>query len=335
MNRRELVAWMAASPLAWTGGAALAQAKLTVPIATWGSPTHINIVEFLNPLEAFLKARTDGRISVQHFPAGQLAQDSDMAVAIPTGKVRMAWTTVALWSGLIPDAKVGDAPTGLTMQQLAAATDGPGGIKALLDRQFQAKGATLLAVTDLGPTVIVSNRKILTPADLKNVRIRVYSEGTAALFRELGAAPLQIPFADIYTSLQRGTIDAALIGFQGVQSQRMYEIAKFLLIPASFVGTGLMGYAANLPWWRSIPDADRALLSEGIAQAEKHCRSRIIQDREALAAEYRNRGMTATSLDNTMPEYRVWADATAPLLKLAEQGLSKEIMAPIRAQLRS
>lgn len=312
---------------------ARAQARLTVPIATWGSPTHINIVEFVGPLEAFLKEKTKGEVAVQHFPAGQLANDADMAVAVSTGKVKVGWSTLALWSGIIPDARVADAPTGLTMQQFAAATDGADGMKAVLDKQMQAKGAKLLAVTDLGPVVIVSNKKVLTPADLKGVRIRVFSEGTASLFRELGAAPLQIPFADVYTSLQKGTIDAALIGFQGVQSQRMYEIAKFLVIPASFVGTGLQGYVGNAAWWNGLTEADRKVVAEGIAAAEAHCRRKIIEDRNSLAEAYRKQGMTVTSLEASMPEYKAWAEATAPVLVKAEQALSKEIMAPVKRQI--
>jgi len=312
---------------------ARAQARLTIPIATWGSPTHINIVEFIGPLETFLKEKTQGQIAVQHFPAGQLANDADMAVAVSTGKVKLGWSTLALWSGIIPDARVADAPTGLTMQQFAAATDGADGVKAVLDKQMQAKGAKLLAVTDLGPVVIVSNKKVLTPVDLKGVRIRVFSEGTASLFRELGAAPLQIPFGDVYTSLQKGTIDAALIGFQGVQSQRMYEISKFLLIAASFVGTGLQGYVSNLAWWNGLAEADRKIVSEGIAAAETRCRRKIIEDREKLAEEYRKQGMTVTSLEAAMPEYKTWAEATAPVLAKAEQTLSKEILAPVKRQL--
>jgi TRAP-type transport system periplasmic protein len=316
-----------------TWESARAQARLTLPIATWGSPTHINIVEFIGPLDAFLKERTQGQIAVQHFPAGQLANDADMAVAVSTGKVKMGWSTLALWSGIIPDARVADAPTGLSMEKFAAATDGADGIKAVLDKEMRKKGAMLFAVTDLGPVVIVSNRQILTPADLKGVRIRVFSEGTASLFRELGSAPLQIPFGDVYTSLQKGTIDAALIGFQGVQSQRMYEIAKFLVIPASFVGTGLQGYVGNLAWWNGLAEADHKIIGQGIAVSEAHCRRKIIEDRQKLAEDYRARGMTVTSLDASMPEYKAWAEATAPVLARAEQTLSKEIMASIKQQI--
>lgn len=334
LTRRAFTRLAAAAPFGLgLAHSAHAQARLTLPIATWGSPTHINIVEFIGPLETFLKDRTQGQVAVQHFPAGQLANDADMAVAVSTGKVKIGWSTLALWSGIVPDARVADAPTGLTMQQFAAATDGVDGIKAVLDKQMQTKGAKLLAVTDLGPVVIVSNKKVTTPADLKGVRIRVFSEGTASLFRELGAAPLQIPFADVYTSLQKGTIDAALIGFQGVASQRMYEISKFLVIPASFVGTGLQGYVGNLAWWNGLAEADRKIVGEGIATAEAHCRRKIIEDRQNLAEDYRKHGMTVTSLEASMPEYKTWADATAPVLAKAEQTLSKEIVAPVRRQL--
>ena len=335
MDRRYFLNSLAAGAFSASGLAPTqAQSKLTIPIATWGSPSHINIVQFIQPLEAFLKERTDGRITVQHYPAGQLASDRDVPVAIPTGRIKVAWSTLALWSGLVPDVGIADAPTGLTMEQLAKATDGENGIKAVLDRAFQSKASKLLAVTDLGPTVIVSSKPIVAPSDLKSLRIRVYSEGSAALFKELGAAPLQIPFGDVYTSLQRGTIDAALIGFQGVQSQRMYEIAKYLLIPASFVGTGLQGYVANLQWWRSIPDGDRKLVAEGVAKAEAHCRAEIIRDRGNLESDYRSKGMTIVSLDSGMPEYKAWADAVAPLLAQAEQKLSKDILAPVYQQMK-
>jgi TRAP-type C4-dicarboxylate transport system substrate-binding protein len=333
-TRRRFNALLASLPVfIGAGTKAHAQARLTLPIATWGSPTHINIVEFLKPLEEFLAAKAAGRIVVQHFPAGQLANDAEMPVAIPTGKVKVGWVTMALWSGLVPDVRVGDAPTGLTMEQFGRAIHGPGGIKAALDRQFQEKNAKILAITDLGPVVIVSNKLVMTPADLKGVRIRVFSEGTAALFRDLGAAPLQIPFGDVYASLQRGTIDAALIGFQGVKSQRMYEIAKYLLIPASFVGTGLQGYVANLAWWNGLADADRKLVAEGVALAEAQCQKKIVEDRETLAKEYRDRGMTVTSLSSAMPEYKVWADATAPILANAEKTLSQAVVASVRRQL--
>jgi TRAP-type C4-dicarboxylate transport system substrate-binding protein len=113
----------------------------------------------------------------------------------------------------------------------------------------------------------------------------------------------------------------------------MYEITKFLLIPASFCGTGLQGYVANLPWWSGIAEADRKLVSDAVAVAETDCQKAVIADREVLAKEYAEKGMTVTSLLPEMPEYKQWATATAPVLDGAAKALSPAIMAPVLRQL--
>jgi len=304
-------------------------AKLTVPVATWGGPNHDNIVHFVPPLQQSLIRQSGGKIDLRHYPAGQLAEDVDMPIAIPTGKVRFGWTTVAGWSGVIPDVGIIDRPTGLSMHQMARAADMEGGIKEVLDRQFREKGATLLALTDIGPPALVSNKEVLKPSDLEGLRVRVYSEGSAQMARAFGAAPLQMAFADVYTAMQRGTIDAAMMGFQGVASQRMNEVASHVLVPASFFGTGLMGWAANREWWDGLAPEDREIVGTGIREAELIARYEIIRIREGLADQYRELGMEVTILDPSMPEFELWQAATQPLWEQAKQDLSADVIAPV------
>ena len=304
-------------------------ADLVIPLATWGSPTHVNIINFVGPLEQALQKRSNGRISLKHYPAGQLAEDVDMPIAIPTGKVKFGWVTPAGWSGLIPDVKVLDAPFGLTMEQAATAEDAPGGIREVLDKQFRAKGATLLAVTDIGPTAFVSNRKVVAPKDFEGLKVRVYSEGGMEMMSHLGAAPTKLAFAEVYTAMQRGTIDAAMIGYQGIASQRMYEVAKFALVPASFFGTGSQGWVANLRWWEGLPADDRKIVAEAIREAELICRAELIKGRETLREEYRAKGMDVVILDPSMPEFAKWSESMSPFLEKAKKDLSKEIVAAV------
>lgn len=306
--------------------------ELVVPIATWGSPTHINIETFVGKLEEVLAATDGGRISIKHYPSGQLAEDADMPIAIPSGKVKFGWVTLNGWSGVSQDVKIADAPAGLTMQQLEQATDAEDGLKAVLDRQFRAKGTTLLAVTPLGPAVFVTNKPAISPADFDGMIIRVFSEGLATLSQAIGAAPVNMPFADVYTALQRGTIDGAITGFQGVASQKMYEVAQYLLIPASFTGAGgYQGWAANAEWWDGLDEADREILSKAIREAELYSRQQIVADRENLADFYREKGMTVVELTPDMPEYAEWVAVTTPLMEAAERELSPEILAPVKA----
>jgi len=307
-------------------------AELEVPVATWGSPNHINVKTFVGKLEESVKAKSGGAIAIKHYPSGQLAEDADMPVAIPAGKVKFGWVTLNGWSGVTPDVKIADAPAGLTMKQLEKATDTKGGIKDVLDKQFRKKGSTLLAVTPLGPTVFVTNELATAPSDFAGKKIRVYSEGTATLAKALGAAPVKLPFADVYTALQRGTIDGAITGFQGVGSQKMYEVVKFLLVPASFTGAGgYQGWVANAKWWDGLSDAHRSILAEAIREAELYSRKEIIEDRNKLADFYREQGMTVTELTPDMKEYGSWVGATKPLMEAAEKELSAEVLAPVKA----
>jgi TRAP-type C4-dicarboxylate transport system substrate-binding protein len=329
-RRRLLALAPVAASLALTRHAA-AQSKVTVPFATWGSPTHINIVSFLPVLEAALQRDTGGRITVRHYPAGQLAQDVDMPIAIPTGKVKFGWVTVQNWSGLVRDVGALALPSAMTMEEVAKATDKPGGFKEVLDKQFRARGATLLAMTDIGAPAIVSSKKVVGPDDLKGLRVRAPSEGHAELVKQLNAAPVAIPFGEVYPAMQHGTIDAAVIGFQGIQSQRMYEISKYALVPGSYTGIGMQGFAANLQWWNGLAPADREIIAKAIREAELACRESIIKDRVGLAEQYRQKGMEVTMLEPAMPEFAAWKKATDPLIARAQASLSKEIMAPILA----
>lgn len=323
---RILIAAALAAPLA----GAHAQQPLEVPLATWGSPTHINITEFLGPLEDSLYRQTGGRITVQHFPGGQIAQGTDMPIALPSGRVRMGWITIPTFSGLVPDVRINDAPFGLSLAQSHRAMDMPGGFKEVLGAQFEARGIKLLAMNDLGPAAIVSNRKLESPADFEGLRVRVYSEGGARLMQALGAAPVNMPFADVYPAMQRGTIDASLIGFQGILSQRMYEVSKFTLVPASFLGMTLQGYAANLDWWNGLDAADREILTAAIREAELICRYMIVRDRTSIASQLEELGMEVTILDSGSEAFPAWQEAVSPFLDSAEQELSAEILAPAR-----
>ncbi len=334
LTRRNFNALLASLPgVLACGGALRADPAVTIQVASWGSPSHINIAEFVPVLEQYLAEHSGGRIAVRHFPSGQLAQDSEMPVAIPTGRVQVGWTTLAVWSGLVPDAGIGSLPAGLTMDQFARAIEGENGLHAVLDRQFRQKNARLFAVTDLGPVAIVSKKPMLGPEDFKGVRTRVFSEGTARLLQALGGAPLQIPFADVYTALQRGTIDAAVVGFQGVQSQRLYEVCDYLMTPASFCGTGLQGYAGNLEWWDDLEAGDQTLIEAGMKAAELHCRDAIAADRTQLEERYRAEGMEVVALEAGMPEHSAWREAVAPVLEQEKANYSAEILAPVLEQM--
>lgn len=296
-----------------------------VPLATWGGANHVGVRQFVPALEQALKDNQPNTIGFRHFPGGQVGQDKDMPVGIPTGQVKLGWITVNGWSGTVPDTKIMDAPTGMTMAQLDAVIEKPKGLMSALQSKFEAKNSVLLGLADLGPPAIVSKVALKTPEDMKGKKVRVFSEGQAQAVRAFGGSPVTIPFSDVYSAMQYGTVDAAILGFQGVDSQRMYEVSKFVLVPASFLGTTMMGWAANKPWLESLSQVNRAALIKSVDQASHSNRKAIIEEIDTLTKQYRDRGMEVTILTPEMPEFAAWKTATAPLLDRTLKQLSPDV----------
>ena len=312
-------------------GLALADA-VKIPLATWGGANHVGVRHFPGAFEAALERNAPGRFVLEHFPGGQIAQDRDMPLAIPTGQVKMGWITVNGWTGTVSDTRVMDAPTGLTIEGLAKLTDQPGGIMEILQEGFRERNAVLVGLADLGPPAIVSQKPIKTPEDFRGLRVRVFSEGQAAAVTAFGGTPVTVPFADVYSAVQYGTVDAAILGFQGIDSQRMYEVSKYALVPASFMGTTMMGWAVNLPWFEELSEGDRAAFLKSADEAARENRAEIIQEIDTLSAQYRELGMELTMLAPDTAEYAAWQEATRPLLDTSLQQLTPELAAVIQQE---
>lgn len=303
---------------------------LSIPLATWGGANHVGVRHFPGAFEAALERNAPGRFELQHFPGGQIAQDRDMPLAIPTGQVKMGWVTVNGWTGTVPDTRVMDAPTGLTIEALAELTDQPGGIMEILQKNFRERNTVLVGLADLGPPAIVSQEPIRTPEDFKGLRVRVFSEGQAVAVTAFGGTPVTVPFADVYSAVQYGTVDAAILGFQGIDSQRMYEVSKYALVPASFMGTTMMGWAVNLPWFEEMSEDDQAAFLKSADEASRENRAEIIREINSLSEQYRELGMELTVVMLGTPEYAAWQEATRPLLESSLEQLTPELAAVIR-----
>ena len=218
-----------------------------------------------------------------------------------------------------------DAPFGLTMQQLDD-TLHKKGLLEVFQEGFAEKRAVLLGVADLGPPALVSKSKILTPNDIKGTKVRVFSEGQAETIKQMGGVPVKLAFGEIYTGLQHGTVDAALVGFQGVESAKLYEVTKFLLLPSSFFGTTLMGWAANPQWLKTMPTDDQKSFAQAVARAAKEDRAAIVNEFGSLIAHYQSKGMSVATLEPTQTEYKQWTEATTPILAKAKTEMSPKVV---------
>ena len=113
---------------------------------------------------------------------------------------------------------------------------------------------------------LVTSKRIQSVDDLKGMRVRVNGHGTeyAQALRTLGAHPVEINWADVYTALKEGTIDASVQPIAWADTGGLFGASKMII--RNPVG-GHVGWLVGQKDWRGQMDSYTAELIE-IAVAE-------------------------------------------------------------------
>lgn len=90
---------------------------------------------------------------------------------------------------------------------------------------------------------------------------------------------MAIAFGEVYTALERGTVDCAVTGTGTGNAQKWYEVTSHLYtLVASW---GISAYMVNIAWWNKLDPAVRKFLEGYFAQVEEtqwSLGSRLTQD---------------------------------------------------------
>jgi TRAP-type transport system periplasmic protein len=109
---------------------------------------------------------------------------------------------------------------------------------------------------------IFSRKPVRNPADLKGLKVRVYGTAQTEFARALGMEPVSIAFAETYTALERGTVDAAFTGTYPGFALKFFEVTKFLVDVnhGAVAGTFVI---SKRTWDRLSPDVRTTLTQLG------------------------------------------------------------------------
>jgi len=115
--------------------------------------------------------------------------------------------------------------------------------------------------------------------------------------------------SEIYTALQRGTIDGAISGLGSIVARKWYEAAKYVTAMKS--GITLYPIYANLKWWNGLSADQRQVISKAVDSTEQMNIKAVKDEYSSDLAAVRKAGDTLTIIQgNTKDE---WIKADAPL----------------------
>ena len=211
--------------------AAQAQIHSWKMVTTW-PPNFPIFQESAHRFADEVKTMSNGRLTIKVFAGGELVPPLQTFDAVSQGTVEIGHGAGYYWAGKIPAAQFFTAvPFGMNGQGMNSWMYAGGGQE--LYREVYASHN--LVPFPMGNTGVQMggwfNKKINSVEDLKGLKMRMPGLGGKVLAKA-GGAPVLLPGGEIYTALERGTIDATeWVGPYHDERLGLYRAAKYYYYP--------------------------------------------------------------------------------------------------------
>jgi TRAP-type mannitol/chloroaromatic compound transport system substrate-binding protein len=197
---------------------------------------------------------TDGKFEIRCFAGGEIIPPAQAMEAASSGTVECNHVLASSFIGKNP-ALAFDAGLafGLNSRQHNAWIQYGGGMP-LLREVYKKYGLVNFVCGNVGVQMGGWFRKEMkTPEDFKGLKFRIGGLGGMVL-NKMGAVVQQIPPADIYAALEKGTIDAAeWIGPHDDERLGLHKVAKFYYSPGWWEGSASITSMVNAKAWEALP----------------------------------------------------------------------------------
>jgi TRAP-type mannitol/chloroaromatic compound transport system substrate-binding protein len=211
---------------------------------------------------------TDGKFQIQTFQGGEIVPPFEVVDAVQNNTVEMGHTASYYFWGKDPTFAFGTAvPFGLNSRMQNAWMYYGGGID-LLNEFYNTFNIYALPGGNTGAQMGGwFAKEINTPGDFSGLKMRIGGFG-GAVITKLGAIPQSIPAADIYTSLEKGVIDATeWVGPYDDEKLGFFKVAPNYYYPGWWEGGAMLHLFINMDQWNSLPPSYQSIVKTAAAMS--------------------------------------------------------------------
>ncbi len=219
--------------------------------------------------EAFIKnlaETTGGKYTVDYHPGGDLGGFEALYEQVMEGVIPMAFTS--------PDSTLDPRLDIIFMSYLADGWDSArkvygvdGPMEGILNDIFREFGVVSLGVVPTGFGGIAMRKgesrvPVEFPGDARGLKLRVPGLPIAGVkYTAMGFSPVPIPFTEVYTAMQLGTVDARAFAPIPEIWQMRDVIGTYVRTNEYFEATY---WFVNAAWWNGLPSGDREQIQAAV-----------------------------------------------------------------------
>ena len=211
-----------------------------------------------------VKRMSNGRIQIEVFPSGTLGPGLKVSETVKNGVADMGHTWIGYdWgkdkTAVLFGGYAGSSDTEKMLHWLYRA----GG--AELQREFRDQKFGLISMPLFVRTseVFLHSRKpVKTLKDLQDLKLRT-AGAWLEISKGMGASPVTMPGGEVYTALERGTIDATEWGtLYENKSPGFHKVTKYVIIPGVHQPTAPFELLINKKAWGKLSSEDKKLVED-------------------------------------------------------------------------
>jgi len=244
-----------------------------------------------------VEERTDGSVMIEVFHSAQLGSERDVVEGVSLGTIEATLTSTGPLPNFTNAFMVFDLPFIVQDRQKAYDwMDGPNGQEIL--GSLEGSGIKGLGIWENGfRNLTNSERFVDSPEDMDGLKIRLMENPIhVATFETLGARAVPMPFGELFTALQQGTVDGQENPLVIIDTSKFYEVQDYLSLTGHFYSPAVL--LINLDFWNnSLTAEEREIVAEAEAEARAWQRNFSIEGEQELRAALREQGMEIAEVD--------------------------------------
>ncbi|MEH7226335.1 TRAP transporter substrate-binding protein [Bacillus sp. JJ1566] len=288
------------------------EAKLTLRLADnhpVDYPTVIGDQKFAD----LVSERTDGRITIEVFPSGQLGDEKSVLEQVQLGAIDFARTNASPLAEFNDDLSVFSVPYLFDNDEhLWNFLNGETGT-SLLEGLQEAKMQGL-AYYDSGSRNFYSTEPLASIDDLDGLKIRVQqSEMNIKLMEALGASATPMPYGEVFSALQTGIIDGAENNLPSFDSSNHFQEAKHIIMDGHtrIPEVLLMSKTA----WDKLSEKDQEIIKQAAIDSVETQRQAWADYEKKSLQKIKDAGVTITEVKDVTP----WKEAVSSIIEEFEK----------------
>lgn len=238
-----------------------------------------------------IKKRTDGRYEIKVHPASSLGKESQINEALSLGTVDMIYTGSTFVGRVHGPLAIPSAPFMLRDFDHFDAYAKSQLFSDMGDAYKAKSGNQIVALTYYGRRMVTSNDPIKTPADMKDMKLRVPPAPLFLMFAEaVGANATPIAFSEVYLALSQGAVDGQENPLPTIQAKKFYEVQKYISLTGHIMDSLVTVIGGQR--WNKMSAADQAIFKDVLQKAAAGAGADILESENNLVSWFKDQGVT-------------------------------------------